>query len=189
MKSRTPVYQISENLLLRPLAAGDAEDLTLLADDRSVWENLRDSMPTPYTYEDALGYIDAHLEDQPPLSFGIFFHGKLAGMVGLNPGRDVNRITGEVGYWVGVPFRRQGIATEALCEIMRYAFAEFGFFKLTACVFEGNDASVGVLKKCGFEQEATLQKNALKNGVVKDEWRFFYFNPNFNPDRFQVHVR
>lgn len=186
MKSSPTLRKITDRLLLRSLVEADAEDLALLADDFSVWENLRDSMPIPYTVDDALGYIDACMEEQPPLSFGIFWDGKLAGMVGLIPGRDVNRITGEVGYWVGKPFRERGIASSALRELMQYAWEEFGFYKLTACVFEGNVASVRVLEKCGFTQEAVLKGHAFKNGKIRDEWRFACFNPNFNRQRFQV---
>jgi len=160
-----------------------------MADDRSVWENLRDAMPMPYTYDDALGFIESCMEEQPPLSFGIFVHGRFAGMVGLVPGRDVYRITGEVGYWLGRPYRGKGIATAALREMMRYAFAEFGFRKLTACVFEGNTASVRVLERCGFRQEATLHNHILKDGRIKDEWRFGYPNPDFKPGRFGLEGR
>lgn len=187
MRDGILIRKISERLALRVPVEADADDLVRLADDRSVWENLRDSMPSPYTAEDARDFIAMCREEQPPVSFGIFYDGRLAGMVGLIPGRDVNRITGELGYWVGKPFRRQGIATAALTEMMRYALDEFGFFKLTACVFEGNAASVRVLQKCGFEQEAVLKKHALKNGHVYDERRFAYFNPAFDPKRFGMH--
>lgn len=186
MKSASGLRQISPNLFLRPLLETDAQALALLADDRSVWENLRDSMPQPYTDADARDYIDQCSEEQPPRSFGIFWNGALAGMAGLIPGRDVNRITGEVGYWVGQPYRGQGLATATLRELMRYAWEEFGFFKLSACVFEGNTASVRVLEKCGFRQEAVLEGNALKAGIIRDEWRFCTFNPDFNPARFSA---
>ena len=186
MNYAIPVRKINERLLLRPPVEADAEDLVRLADDRSVWENLRDAVPSPYTAADALDFIEVCAQEQPPQSFGIFCDGRFAGMVGLVPGRDVNRITGELGYWVGRPFRGQGIATAALGEMMQYALEEFGFYKLTACVFEGNGASVRVLEKCGFTQEAVLKKHALKNGTVCDEWRFAYFNPAFEPKRFGI---
>lgn len=176
MKRTPAVRKISQRLLLRTLVEADAPVLALLANDRSVWENLRDAIPLPYGIDDALHYIHQCAKEQPPLSFGIFCDGVLTGMVGLVPGRDVNRITGEVGYWVGTPHRGQGTATAALAEMMRYALQEFGFYKLTAGVFAGNGASVRVLQKCGFTQEAVLKGHALKNGTIMDEWRFAYIN-------------
>lgn len=56
---------------LRPLQPGDAESLARHANDRQIWENLRDRFPHPYSQADAEEYI-AHLAGQIPVtSFGI----------------------------------------------------------------------------------------------------------------------
>ena len=57
--------------LLRPLELADASSLARHANDRGVWENLRDRFPHPYSEADATAYIE-HLATRPvQTSFGI----------------------------------------------------------------------------------------------------------------------
>ena len=70
--------------------------------------------------------------------------------------------------------------TEAVKEVIRFAFEEDGVYKIsTGCLTE-NHASHGVMKKCGFIKEAEFKSfvwhdNCLKDWVeyrlMKDEWR------------------
>ena len=62
---------VGPNCLLRPLVAADAESLARHANDRGVWQNLRDRFPHPYSLADAEAYI-AHVAARPVrTSFGI----------------------------------------------------------------------------------------------------------------------
>jgi ribosomal-protein-alanine N-acetyltransferase len=61
-----------------------------------------------------------------------------------------------------------GVATAALTEMTRYAFAEFPFERIQALVFEWNPASRRVLEKAGYALEAQLARSIVKDGRLGD---------------------
>lgn len=71
---------------------------------------------------------------------------------------------GELGYWVCADERGKGYATEAAELGVRYAFDERGLQKVIARVFEGNDASMCVLEKAGFQREGCLRDHYFVDG-------------------------
>ncbi|WP_202127805.1 GNAT family N-acetyltransferase [Clostridium sp. C2-6-12] len=68
----------------------------------------------------------------------------------------------EIGYCIGKSFWNQGVMTEVLNEIIKFAFLELNFQRITARRHIDNIASGMVLKKCKFAYEGTLRN------VVKD---------------------
>jgi RimJ/RimL family protein N-acetyltransferase len=78
----------------------------------------------------------------------------------------VYRKTAEIGYWIAEPYWGRGIATEAVRLLKHYAFASFDILRLQAEVFQHNTASMRVLQKNGFMQEAIHHRAVIKNGVL-----------------------
>lgn len=156
-----------------------AEDLALLADDKSIWIYSRDSMPYPYDYHNALGFIKTTQEEIIPQTFAVMYRKSLAGVCVLISGTDIYRHTAEVGYWVGRSFRRKGIAFRVVKKLAEVAFADRGFLKLKASVFSNNTASAELLRKIGFREEARMKREILKDGKLMDEIRFALFPEDF----------
>ena len=77
-----------------------------------------------------------------------------------------------VGYWIGLPFVRQGYASDALMGILRYAFEELGLHRVEAACMPRNRASVGVLERGGFRQEGLARRYLMINGVYEDHLLF-----------------
>ncbi len=169
------IVKIDAEITLEPFVPEMAEDLAILADDRSIWLNSRDSMPYPYDYYDALGFIKTTQEETIPRTFAVLYHGALAGACVLIPGTDVYSHTAEIGYWVGEPFRRKQIAFRVVNKLVEIGFKERGFLKIKASVFSSNSASAALLKKAGFNEEARLKMEVLKDGKMQDEIRFALF--------------
>ncbi len=158
----------------------DATQLALLADNRKIWNNVRDYFPSPYRLQDAETFI-ASLEDESPiLTFAIEFEHQLVGVIGLMPQTDVHRFNAEVGYWIGEPFWGKGIASQALTTITEYAFEELGLQRVFAGVFDGNDASVAVLEKSGYRLELVIENGAYKNGAFLDSYQYAITRANWN---------
>ncbi|WP_225335893.1 GNAT family N-acetyltransferase [Halomicrobium urmianum] len=76
--------------------------------------------------------------------------------------------------------RGQGYATEAVDLLCEWAFLDRQLEKLLARVFDGNDASMRVLEKVGFQREGRLRRHykvegervdAVLFGLLADEWR------------------
>lgn len=160
------------NILLRPLQTEDAHALALLANNKKIWDNLRDFIPHPYTAEDAVSFIKFTQTENPAMTFAINYGNELCGVIGLIGQHDIYKRTAEVGYWIGEPFWNKGIATTALRLITDYGFTHLNLIRIYTGVFEYNLASMKVLLNNGFEKEGVFRKAVIKNGNVYDEYRF-----------------
>ena len=73
---------------------------------------------------------------------------------------------GEIGFWLGAPFRRQGICTEAVNKLLEFSFFNFKLNCIKSKHYPGNLASSSVLKKVGFKYEGCLRQRAkIKTNV------------------------
>ncbi len=154
---------------LRPLIAADAPALAAQANDYAVWINLRDAFPHPYQTSDAAAFI-AYQQSLPrPDSLAVVAGGELAGVVGAIPGRDVQSVGAEVGYWLGRAYWGRGIASAMLDPFCRAIFPAWQLQRLFALPFADNTASCRVLEKCGFTAEGVLRRSARKAGRSLDQ--------------------
>lgn len=58
--------------------------------------------------------------------------------------------SGDLGYWVGQESNGRGVATTAVAEVLRFAFADLGLHRLQAGTLVHNVASQRVLARNGF---------------------------------------
>lgn len=165
------------SLILRPLQIDDNEDLARLANNKHVWDNLRDVLPHPYQVSDAENFILSIANDDPQLVFAIEYQSKLCGVIGLVMQTDVYRLSAEIGYWLGEPYWGIGIATRAVSLVTDYAFKTLGFHRVYAGIFEYNKPSMRVLEKNGFVKEGIFKQSIIKNGKMWDEHRYAKVKP------------
>src|SRR5262245_39063213 len=158
--------------VVRSWRRGDEDDLVRHANNRKVWLQLRDRFPHPYTRADADAWLVHALAERPESNFAIALDDAVVGGIGFERGGDVERLSAEVGYWLGEEVWGRGLATAALRAVTRHAFEAHGLQRLFAAVFAGNLASARVLEKVGFVREGVLRRSAVKDGVVLD--RFLY---------------
>ena len=153
---------------LRPLLEADAAPLAVLANNEKIARNLRDRFPHPYTEEDARRFIGAKLHEKPHTVFAIEVDGGPVGVIGVEVRDDVERLSGEIGYWIGEPFWGRGIASEVIPAVVDYAFGELDLVRVYALVFDYNRASARVLEKSGFVREGILRRSGIKHGRIVD---------------------
>ncbi len=157
-------------IFLRPWQHEDAQELSAVANNMNVWNNVRDYLPHPYTVSDAHQWI-AHCKVQEiAVNFAIIFEDKLAGSIGCVPQTDVYRKAIEIGYFIGEPFWGKGIATESVRILLDYIKTRFDVVRIYAEVFEHNKASMKVLQKNGFHLESIRRKAAIKNNIIIDDY-------------------
>ncbi len=168
MRVRDPL--VTPRLAMGPLRHSDARALARIADDSRIAVNLRDGFPSPYGLRDARRFISwlGSGETHPLSSLGIWRGQTLIGCIGMTPGLDVYRFTGEVGYWLGVDHWGAGLATEALSAFTEHLLRETPMERLHGDVFSGNPASGRVLEKCGYRLESVQPRAVCKNGVFRD---------------------
>ena len=156
---------------LRPFRLEDADSLTHHANNRNVSVRLRDRFPYPYTKDHARQFLTAVAKrraDLPEFVLAIEVNGNAVGGIGVILGTDVERISGELGYWLGEEFWGQGIATAAIRQFAPWVMEQFHLTRLHADTFHDNPASARVLEKAGFTKESVKQRAAIKNGEIKD---------------------
>jgi [ribosomal protein S5]-alanine N-acetyltransferase len=160
---------IATEVSLRRWRKEDCKRLAELANNRNVSINLRDVFPYPYTLSDAEEWI-ALCQSRPgaPTQFAIALDKELVGGIGFEPQPGVYRICADIGYWIAQPYWGRGIATAALLEASRRAFAEFPLERLEARVFAWNPASMRVLEKAGYQMEGRMRRSVIKNGQIID---------------------
>ena len=105
-------------------------------------------------------------------NFAIEVAGEAVGGVGIVPLTDVERLSAEVGYWLGEDYWGRGITSEAVALLVDYVFRETEIIRLFASVYEYNSASMKVLEKVGFTRQAILRDAAIKNGRVIDMYYY-----------------
>ena len=160
------------NIRLRQLKLSDAKELAGLANNKNIWDNVRDYFPFPYTEKDAEKFITSVNNTLLPLNFAIEFDNTFAGVISLVPMDDVYRKSAEIGYWIGEPFWNNGIGEVAVNLITDYGFNELNFIRIHAGIFEYNKASMRVLEKCGYKKEGVFKRSIFKNDKLWDEHRY-----------------
>ncbi|MEO6444450.1 MAG: GNAT family N-acetyltransferase [Gemmatimonadaceae bacterium] len=159
-----------ERCTVRSWRTTDALRLAQLANDRAIWLNVRDRFPHPYTRADGDAFIAEALAENPERKFVICVSDQPVGAIGIELGEDIYRVSASIGYWLGVEWRGQGIASEALRALSAWAFEFFGLQRIHANVFTSNVLSARVLERSGFTLESTARSIAIKDESVTDEW-------------------
>lgn len=168
-----------ENYCIRNFNFDDINSLVKYANNKLIVKYLRDGFPHPYTEQDAEKWISFVTNNPNNYSYAIANEIELIGGIGAILNSDVNRFTAEIGYWIGEPFWNKGIVTKALKTFCNYLFTEDQFNHLTASVFQGNEASMRVVKKAGFKLEGTLRKNVFKENIFLDQYIYGLLKEEF----------
>ena len=154
----------------------DISQLAKLANNKNIFDNLRDSFPHPYSESDAELFINSTSQDNPKQNFAIEYAGNLCGVIGLIIQNDVYSKSAEIGYWIGESFWGKGIAATAIKLITKYGFEDLKLTRIYAGVFDYNIASMKALENNGYKKEGVFKKAVFKNANFLDEHRYFKLN-------------
>ncbi|MFI5185810.1 MAG: GNAT family N-acetyltransferase [Chitinophagales bacterium] len=157
-------------VVLREWKKSDAAALAKIANNKKIWDNVRDRLPYPYTKKDAKEWLALVKKQKEVTTFCIEADGGLAGSIGFTLKEDVYRKTAEIGYFIAEEYWGKGIATEAIKQLVKYIAKNFDLVRIYAEVFEYNKASMKVLEKNGFYLESIRKKAAIKNNLILDDY-------------------
>ena len=182
-------YRIeTERLVIRCYEPRDAP-LVKDAIDSSL-EHLRPWMPwaeaEPQTLEektDLLKSFRAQFDSGNNFVMGIFAadESMLIGGSGLHPRVDPGGL--EIGYFVRADATRQGYITESTAALARVGFEICQADRIEIRIDPANEASLGVPRKLGFVEEATLRRRlpGREGGALRDVTIFTLFREDFDP--------
>ena len=139
--------------------------------------HLRDRFPYPYGLEQANTFL-GWLAGQPaPTVWAIEVDGEAAGGIGIELHSDVERVSAEIGYWLGEQVWGRGIATEAVLAVTAEAFRRYDLTRIYAVPFADHHASIRVLEKAGYVREGVMRRSAIKDGKVRDQALYAAYKP------------
>jgi [ribosomal protein S5]-alanine N-acetyltransferase len=158
--------------VVREWRAADLSALVRHANDRSVWMHLRDRFPHPYLEEDGRVFLDHLAKQNPSRVWAIEVEGEAVGGVGIELFGDVERVSGEIGYWLGQAHWGRGVMSEVVRAVTTEAFRLFGLTRIFALPFADNLGSIRVLEKAGYSLEGRMPQSAIKEGRIRDQLMF-----------------
>ena len=182
-------YRIeTERLVIRCYEPRDAP-LVKDAIDSSL-EHLRPWMPwaeaEPQTLDEKtelLKSFRAQFDSGNNFVMGIFAadESMLIGGSGLHPRVDPGGL--EIGYFVRADATRQGYITESTAALARVGFEICQADRIEIRIDPANEASLGVPRKLGFVEEATLRRRlpGREGGALRDVTIFTLFREDFDP--------
>ena len=161
---------------IREWKVEDLDPLIALANNKRIYDQVRDLFPYPYTLEDGKQWLLQNIGITPVINFVIEVNGNFAGSIGMVPQTDVYRCNVEIGYWLGEPFWGKGIATQAVVLIEDHIWQKYpNVHRIYATTYEQNKASMQVLAKNGFALECIHKEGVIKNGQLLDEYMWVKF--------------
>ncbi len=118
-------------------------------------------------------YIRDIREDQayPFFIFNAIDHSLLGGLTLSNIRRGVAQAC-SLGYWIGFPYARHGYMSRAVSAAVPFVFETLNLHRLEAACLPNNQASIGLLRKCGFTEEGYARRYLRINGVWQDHLLF-----------------
>jgi RimJ/RimL family protein N-acetyltransferase len=159
-------------LLLRPLELADADQAQPLFAQWGVVQYLANRVPWPFPDDGALTY---YRDDAlPAMARGDEWHwtlrlktndAQLIGCVSLMKHETNNR-----GFWIGVPWQRQGLMSEAVDVVTDYWFDTLGFAVLRAPKAVVNAGSRRISEKSGMRVIAVEDKDFVSGRFTSELW-------------------
>jgi len=94
--------------------------------------------------------------------------GRLVGGLTLANVRRGVAQAGSLGYWMGLPYVRQGYMTAAVRAVIPFAFGTLRLHRLEAACIPTNTASIRLLENTGFVREGYAREYLCINGIWQD---------------------
>jgi RimJ/RimL family protein N-acetyltransferase len=162
----------TRRLELRPLELADAEQAQRLFPQWEIVKYLNNRVPWPYPHDGVLTYYRG--DALPAIERGEQWHWslrlksypeQLIGSISLMKGENNNR-----GFWLGLPWHRQGLMSEAADAVNDYWFDQLGFPVMRAPKAVLNIASRRISEKNGMRVVAIEERDYVSGRFVTEVW-------------------
>ncbi|MEK7193961.1 MAG: GNAT family protein [Patescibacteria group bacterium] len=161
-----------ERINLRPLKLNDVRKIYLtIKNDETILKNTL--IPYPVTMKKERKFVENSIKNTKKGTDFVWIiedrkTKELLGCVGLHKVRWDNK-NAEIGYWLNKNFRGQGIMSEAVNLVLKFAFKKLKLHRVWAGVFADNPFSQRVLKKSGFKKEGFLREAHFRWNKWRDD--------------------
>ena len=144
--------------------------LPVYASDPSVSEGILTGFPCPFTPECARAFLDERqlADETKEYARAIIINGEVAGAILIRAGEGTGACCGGLEFWLGEPFRGDGIMSSALRRACAQAFRCLDISRIQAVAAASNGAARGALNNADFTLEGILRKSVVIDGEVSD---------------------
>ena len=190
------IITLPNNITVRRYRLTDTNSLSHHANNRQIWNNLRNRIPYPYTPKDSETWIRTNLgstewvasgpytpsaDDAPggtgsgellPTNYSICVNDEAVGSIGLDFGAagEIYARNAEIGYWLSESYWGKGIMGVVVPAFVDWGWRTFGrLVRINAEVKEDNVASRRSLEKAGLVVEGRRKMAFVKNGKFENE--------------------
>jgi RimJ/RimL family protein N-acetyltransferase len=185
MQTELDISLKTERLFLRPLQIDDVE---LLWPDISDPEISRYMAWEPhYEKSQTLEFLRnevARREAKRGVTWGIFKNDDFCGIASLialvRSYRSLIYDKAELAYWLRLRHQKQGIMTEAIYQVMKFAFQDLALHKLCVSHFSPNIASEKLIRRLGFRYIGEQLEEYQKNGIWHNQKNYEILNKEFH---------
>lgn len=158
---------------LRALEPGDAEAFHAAEEIDSEAQRLGERVRFPSSVPETRKWVESKgraADGSDDFTWGVevLASRELVGTVNTS-GCDRRNGTFQYGVSIWRPYWRKGYGGEAVRLLLRYCFAELGYQKALAGVYDFNDASLALHHGLGFVEEGRLRRNVYTGGRYHDE--------------------
>lgn len=165
---------------LRARTDADLGALYTISSDLDTWEERNPGRPTTITREAWEARLTAReAEPSRTMSYVIDADGAAVGTVGVF---DIDEIArhGEVGIALLPSARGKGIGTEAMAQMLEFAFVRGNLRRVHLEVIASNAAAIRSYEKAGFVVEGRQREHAwvrghyediVRMGILRSEWQ------------------
>lgn len=161
----------TERLLLRPVEAGDAEDIFEYRSDKETnryqgW--IPDKTGDVHDFISRLSPVIDRAGTWFQFAVTLTENGSLIGDVGVHFSDEGDRHV-EIGCTLNKKYQRRGFATEALSGVIDYLFTGLGKHRVVASIDPQNYASIALVERLGFGREAYSDRDLLADSRWIDD--------------------
>ncbi|HUQ36967.1 MAG TPA: GNAT family protein [Aestuariivirga sp.] len=161
-------------VLLRPPLLADFESWVRLRQESknflAPWEPLAPNYEfSKFNFRSRIKHYQTQAKNDAAYAFFIF-HRDQDHLLGAITASNVRRGAAQmcsVGYWIGKPYARQGYMSHALNALVGHAFNGLSLHRVEAACLPANQASIALLRGCGFSEEGM----ALKYLNIAGKWQ------------------
>lgn len=176
---------IEREVYIRFPEAADAAELTAMYNrNREFFEKHSPSVSEEfYTEEYQIGKINSYKEDRVAdrrYDFVVCHKAddRIIGSVSLSFVVRGPLQSCMIGYSLDKDYNGRGYMTEAVKQVVQYAFDELKFHRITGEASPRNPGSIRVLENAGFHKEGIARRNVKINGVWEDHQILAILNPS-----------
>ncbi len=175
-----PVPQLHHgHVSLRPPVLSDFEEWVRLRQESkdflAPWEPLPPANEfSKFNFRARIKHYQQQAKNDAAYSFFIF-HQQQGHLLGAITASNIRRGAAQMcstGYWIGKPYARQGYMGQALNAMVGHAFNGLGLHRVEAACLPSNQASIALLRRCGFSEEGLARKYLNIAGKWQDHLLF-----------------